>query len=116
MSDNRPRDDSGRYTPAFTDQDVLLVFDYETQGEGPGARLTTKEIADGLNTHRGITVTTEAVRQRLSDMADDELVDRKDFGASAVGWRALVAPAVSDETAERLDDREETPDEEFTTL
>lgn len=116
MSDGRSRDDQGRFAPTFTQQDVLLAIDYETQDEGVGTHLSTNEIADALHTHRGIAVTTEAVRQRLTDMAEEGLVSKKQFGASAVGWRAEVAPAVSNDTADTLDERRQASEDEFTTL
>lgn len=91
---NRARNDSGKYTDKLTQQDVLKAFDYETTAETP--MLTTKEINNALNDHFGIVVSSETVRRRLREMEADELVASKKFGASAVGWTALVAPELSD--------------------
>jgi repressor of nif and glnA expression len=95
------RDDSGRFTESATDQQLLKVFDYEDDPV-----LTTQEVADGLQRF-GVQLSSEAVRQRLLQLEEDDLVSRKEFGARAVGWWAEVAPELSDETAERVEDRKD---------
>jgi DNA-binding Lrp family transcriptional regulator len=65
--------------------------------------LSTSEIAAEL------PVGTDAVRKRLQRMAEAGLVDRKNVGARAVGWWALVATELDPAVADRLD-AEETGD------
>lgn len=81
MSDSQPRGDSGEFEETVSDQDILLVFDAADE-----PFLTASEIADRL------PVSRQAVNYRLNQMAEKELVGRKDVGARAVGWWAEVAP------------------------
>lgn len=94
------RDGSGRFGEKMRDQDLLKVFDY---ADDP--MLTAKEVANGLSTHFGISVSTEAVRNRLRQMEAEGRVASKEFGARAVGWQALVAPAVTEDVENTLDER-----------
>jgi hypothetical protein len=100
--------------PTFTEQDVLKVLDYDTNTAEP--MLTAGEIADGLADHFDIDVTGEAVRSRLGTMEDEGIVASKPFGASAIGWAALRAPRLSDETAATVEDRSDTDRDEFVPL
>lgn len=84
---NRSRDESGRYTEEVSEQAILTRFD---TADAPF--LTAPEIADEFG------VTRQAVTYRLKEMRDRGLVDRKQAGASSVGWWATAAPAPSDET------------------
>lgn len=105
------RNGSGRFGEKFRDQDLLQVFDY---ADDP--MLTASEVADGLRSHFGIGVTTEAVRRRLHEMEEKDLVMSKEFGSRAIGWHALVAPALAEDVAERVDTRREMSDSEFVPL
>lgn len=96
------RDESGRFSEAVSDQQLLKVFDYEDDPV-----LTTAEVTEGLQRF-GLDLSTEAVRQRLDWLHEAGLVARKEFGARAVGWWAEVAPELSDETAERVERRAES--------
>lgn len=98
------RDDTGRFTSTVSDQDVLKVFDYEDDPV-----LTAREVADGLRRF-GIEITSEGVRQRLERMQTDGLVERKQFGARAVGWWATVAPELDPEIAAQVDERKNDSD------
>jgi len=91
---NRTRNDSGKYTDKLTEQDVLKAFDYETTPEEP--MLTATDITDALAEHFDIEVSSQTVRRRLGEMEDVGIAASKKFGASAVGWTALVAPELSD--------------------
>lgn len=95
------RDETGRFTETVTEQDILKVFDYE---DDPA--LSAREVADGLRRFDK-QLTPEGVRNRLEEMHDAGLVERKEFGARAVGWWATVAPELDEATADRLDERKE---------
>ena len=92
---NRARNDSEKYTDKLTERDVLRAFDYETTAEAP--MLTASEITDAVTEPFDIEVSSETVYRRLHEMEDMELVASKEFGASAVGWTALVGPRLSDD-------------------
>ncbi|MDS0223782.1 helix-turn-helix domain-containing protein [Haloarcula sp. S1AR25-5A] len=109
---NRARNDSGKYTDKLTEQDVLKAFDYETTAEAP--MLTASEITDAVAEHFDIEVSSETVRRRLREMEDSDLVASKKFGASAVGWTALVGPGLADDVAAEADRRLE--EDEFVSL
>ena len=98
------RDETGKFEETVTDQEILKVFDYEDDPV-----LTASEVADGLRRF-GRQMTAEGVRQRLDRMADDGLVHRKQFGARAVGWWAEVAPELSEEVADVVDNRKQSED------
>jgi repressor of nif and glnA expression len=98
------RDESGRFEETVSEQDILKVFDYEDDPV-----LTTREVADGLRRF-GKQLTSEGVRHRLSQMDDRGLVSRKTLGARAVGWWAEVAPELSKETADRVEERDSSED------
>ena len=110
-SDEQDRDDRGQFGLKMTEQDILKAFDY---AEDP--MVTAGEVRDLLDEAFGVGVTSEAVRNRLRQLEDDGLVGSKQFGARAVGWQALVAPQLSEDAAERSDERRETPREEFVSL
>lgn len=93
------RDDAGRFERIVTDQEILKVFDYEDDPV-----LTASEVAEGLRRF-GHDLTTEGVRNRLDEMAAEGLVNRKQFGARAVGWWAEVAPELDPEVASEIEDR-----------
>jgi hypothetical protein len=103
---NRARNDSEKYTDKLTERDVLRAFDYEPTAEAP--MLTASEITDAVTEHFDIEVNSETVRRRLREMEDSELVASKEFGASAVGWTALVGPRLSDDVLSDIEvtDRE----------
>jgi len=109
---NRARNDSGKYTDKLTEQDVLKAFDYETTPEEP--MLTATEITDALAEHFDIEVSSQTVRRWLGEMESDGKVVSKKFGASAVGWTALVGPRLADDVAAEADRRLE--EEEFVSL
>lgn len=96
------RDDAGRFDETVTEQEILKVFDYEDDPV-----LTTAEVADGLQRF-GKQITSEGVRNRLEQMAEQEKVSRKTFGARAVGWWAEVAPALDSDVATEVDARKES--------
>lgn len=98
------RDDTGRFTETVSDQDVLKVFDYYDDPV-----LTVQEVADGLRQF-GKQMTNEGVQNRLGRMHDEGLVERKQFGARAVGWWATVAPELDPDTAETVESRRESGD------
>lgn len=98
---NRRSDETGRFTETVTEQDILKVFDYDDPV------LSAREVADGLRRFDG-QLTPEGVRNRLEEMHDAGLVDRKEFGARAVGWWATVAPELDAATADRVDTRKDS--------
>jgi hypothetical protein len=110
-SDEQDRDDRGQFGPKMTEQDILKAFDY---AEDP--MVTTTEVRDLLDEEFGIAVTGEAVRNRLQQLEAEGLVRSKQFGARAVGWQGQVAPRLSGGTAERSEERRETPRGEFVSL
>lgn len=110
-SDGQDRDERGRFGPKMTEQDILKAFDYAAD-----PMVTAGEVRDLLDDELGIDVTGEAVRNRLQQLETEGLVRSKRFGARAVGWRALVAPRLSETAADRSDERRETPRDEFVSL
>ena len=84
---NRTRDEEGRFADELSDQEILKLFDASDE-----AFLTAPEIAESFG------VTRQAVTYRLKRMKEDGLVNRKEAGASSVGWWSTVAPAPSAET------------------
>ena len=98
------RDDAGRFERTVTDQEILKVFDYEDDPV-----LTAREVAEGLRRF-GHDLTAEGVRNRLDAMAAEGLVNRKTFGARAVGWWAEVAPELDSEVASDVEDRKQSGD------
>ncbi|AAV44457.1 hypothetical protein BDK61_4286 [Haloarcula quadrata] len=108
----RVHNDDGTFGSKLTEQDVLKAFDYKTGPEEP--MLTTKEITDALAEHFDIEVSSETVRRWLGEMESDGKVASKKFGASAVGWTALVGPRLADDVAAEADRRLE--EEEFVSL
>jgi hypothetical protein len=109
-----PTTDGPGRPEVVTEQDVLKVFDFDISEDNP--MLTAGEVADGLAEHFDVEASTEAVRQKLQQMEADDKVVGKKFGASAVGWRALVGPRLAPEVAARLDERAETPVDEYVPL
>jgi predicted transcriptional regulator len=93
MSEKRPRRDDGTFEKEVTEQAVLKMFD---RADEP--ILTAKEIADELDT------TSVTVTRHLKEMLDEDLVGRKETGARAVAWWAKVAPELSDEAKERVEE------------
>lgn len=80
----------------ITEQDILKVFD---RAEAPF--LTASEIAEQL------PVSRQAVNYRLEKMREKDLIGKKKTGASAVGWWAKVAPELSRESEQRVEDARE---------
>lgn len=107
------RDDDGRFGSKMRDQDILKAFDYEAADDDP--YLTVSEVQQALAQHFDIEVSAEAVRVRLEDMRETDLVAKREFGPS-VAYRALVAPELSEEAAATSDERRETDRDEFTPL
>jgi len=93
MSEERPRRDDGTFEKEVTEQAILKTFD---RADEP--ILTAKEIADELDT------TSVTVTRHLKEMLDKDLVGRKETGARAVAWWAKVAPELSDEAKERVEE------------
>lgn len=110
-SDEQDRDDQGQFGPKMTEQQILKAFDCAED-----LMVTAKEVRDLLNEEFAISVTSEAVRNRLQQLEADGLVRSKRFGARAVGWQALVAPRLSESAADRSEERRETSREEFDSL
>lgn len=73
---SRTRDDSGRYASDVTAEDVLGVF--ETV-EGP--TITTTDVTNALGCSR------EVARNRLGELADRGLVERRKSGKVVLWWR-----------------------------
>lgn len=96
---SRGRDDAGRFERTVTDQEILKVFDYEDDPV-----LTAREVAEGLRRF-GHDLTAEGVRNRLDAMETVGLVNRKQFGARAVGWWAEVAPELDSDVASEIEGR-----------
>ncbi|QLH83234.1 winged-helix domain-containing protein [Halosimplex pelagicum] len=113
MSENA-RDTGGRYSRKLTEQDLLKVFDYETDAEEP--MLAASEIVDALYDRFDIDVSDETVRRRLRSMEDDGTVSSKRFGARAVGWTALVAPRLDPDVAADADELADADRDEYTAL
>lgn len=77
MSDDRERNDEGRYVSTVTPERVLTVLQ---DAEDPV--LTAKEVGDRLG------CTSEAARQRLHDLRERGEINSKQVGARAVVWWA----------------------------
>lgn len=92
MSENRTRDEDGKFSSDVTEQDILKIFDRV------GEPMTAPELADEL------PLTKEGVTYRLKKMQEEGLVGRKKAGARAVVWWAKVAPELSEETRRRVDE------------
>jgi len=90
MSENRTRDEDGKFSSEVSDQDILKIFDRV------GEPMTAPELAEDL------PITKEGITYRLKKMEEDNLVGRKKAGARAVVWWAKVAPELSDETKKRV--------------
>ncbi len=76
MSDaDADRDEGGRFSPLVSDDDILSAFD---RTDDPV--LTAAELADSL------PISRSAVRERLLDLEEREVVARKTAGARAVVW------------------------------
>jgi repressor of nif and glnA expression len=99
---SRGRDDAGRFERTVTEQDILKVFDGTDDPV-----LTAAEVAEGLREF-GKQMTAEGVRNRLTEMADEGLVSRKEIGARAIAWWAEVAPELDETTADRVETRRES--------
>lgn len=89
------RDEGGRFTEKFTENDILKIFD-----DADAPFMTAAELADELSVSRS------AVNYRLQDMREQGLVGRKKTGSRAVGWWATVAPELSEETIENIAESE----------
>jgi len=74
--DTRVRDDSGRYSSEVTVEDVLGVF--ETV-DGP--TITTTDVVNALGCSR------EVARNRLSELTERGLVERRKSGQIVLWWR-----------------------------
>jgi hypothetical protein len=98
---NRARDDTGEYTEKFTEQDLLKAFDYETTAAEP--MLTVSDLVAALAEHFDIDVSDQTVRRHLREMEADEVVASKQFGASAVGWTALVGPRLAEDVQSEVE-------------
>jgi len=94
------RDDKGRFDEKVREQDILKAFDFEATVDDP--YLTATEVTAALARHWDIDVTSEAVRTRLEQMREDDLLARRQFGPS-VAYRALVGPRLSDEVKTATD-------------
>jgi hypothetical protein len=108
------RDTDGRFSRKLTEQDLLKVFDYETDAEEP--MLTASEIVTALREHFDINVSDETVRRRLESMEAEGMVSSKRFGARAVGWAALVAPRIDPDVAADADELADADRDEYTAL
>jgi predicted ArsR family transcriptional regulator len=75
MSDDRERNDQGRYVSTITPERVLEVL-----REDDDPVLTAKEVSDRLD------CTSEAARQRLHELRKTGEVESKQVGARAVVW------------------------------
>lgn len=92
MSENRPRDEGGKFKGRVTEQDILKVFDRV------GEPMTAPELAEEL------PLTSDGVTYRLKQMHEEDLIGRKEAGARAVVWWAKVAPRLSDETKKAVEE------------
>jgi hypothetical protein len=84
MSDSRKRNDRGQYVETVTEEAVLNVL---RTAETPV--VTAKEVGERLG------CTSEAARQKLLALLDQETVARRKVGAGAVVWW-LAAEAAMD--------------------
>lgn len=107
---NQSRGGNGQFEPKVHNQEILKAFDFEDD-----AMLTVTEVTDALSVHFGVDVSTEAVRLRLNEMVEDGLVERKEFGANAVGYQATVAPRLSEEVATAVEEIGSYEEQEETT-
>lgn len=69
------RDEEGKYTPTVSDEELLAAID-----RASGPVVTAGELADMLPIGR------RAVRERLVDLQERGLVERKKVGGRAVVW------------------------------
>lgn len=92
MSEERERDEGGKFKDEVTEQDILKVLN---SADTPV--LTASDIADEL------PVGDKAIYLRLRDMHDRGLVGRKEIGARAVAWWAKVEPKPEVEGVEHLE-------------
>ena len=77
MTDDRERNDQGRYVSTITPESVLEVL-----REDDDPVLTAKEVGERLG------CTGEAARQRLHELREHGEVESKQVGARAVVWWA----------------------------
>lgn len=75
MSDDRERNEQGRYVSTVTPERVLEVL-----RESNDPVLTAKEVGDELG------CTSEAARQRLHELEERGDIESKKVGARAVVW------------------------------
>lgn len=75
MSDNRERNEAGRYVSTITPERVLEIL-----RESDDPVLTAKEVGEELG------CTSEAARQRLHELEERGDVESKQVGARAVVW------------------------------
>jgi predicted ArsR family transcriptional regulator len=75
MSNDRERNEEGRYVSTVTPEHVLEIL---RQSDDPV--LTAKEIGEELE------CTSEAARQRLHELEERSAVESKQVGARAVVW------------------------------
>lgn len=108
------RDERGRFSEKVSEQDLLVAFDFVA--ESPDDWVTIGEVTEALAEHRDVSVSRETVRQRLQQMCEDGTVSRKQFGSSAVGWAAAVAPQLDADVAADSDERREATDDEYVAL
>lgn len=108
MPNNILRPDGGTFSGKVTDEEILA-----TMREIPEPIVTASELADRLPIGR------RAVRERLSNLTEEGVVERKQVGARAVVWwctasQDATAPAaplqdligmVDEETADHAADR-----------
>ena len=78
MSDERERNEEGKYVSTITPERVLEVL-----REDDDPVLTAKEVGEHLD------CTSEAARQRLHELQERDEVTSKQVGARAVVWWAL---------------------------
>jgi predicted ArsR family transcriptional regulator len=75
MSDDRERNEQGRYVSTVTPDRVLEVL-----REVDDPVLTAKEVGERLG------CTSEAARRQLHDLREDGKVESKQVGARAIVW------------------------------
>lgn len=75
MSDERERNEKGRYVSTITSDHVLEVL-----RENDDPVLTAKEVGECIG------CTSEAARQQLHDLHEDGKVESKQVGARAIVW------------------------------
>ncbi|PSQ32411.1 hypothetical protein BRD09_03620 [Halobacteriales archaeon SW_10_68_16] len=74
--DSRLRDEHGRYVSEVTPEDVLDVFE-----SVPGPTITTSDVVEELDCSR------EVARNRLTELAERGLVERRKSGRVVLWWR-----------------------------